>query len=131
MDTPLLEVRDLHASQIQGFSSWKTSRPSTNWRSSGKPVRNGTSVEPGFANIVVSPRRRNASDSRLRIAGSPVSIQEYEACLSGGLIKHESWLFHILPCSGCLSRFHFLWKFRKLKLEMVKKSEAKTVSSGP
>jgi hypothetical protein len=33
----------------------------------------------------------------LRIAGSQVSTQEYEVCLSGGLIKHESCLFYILP----------------------------------
>ena len=32
----------------------------------------------------------------LRIGGSPASIQEFEACLSGGLIKHESWLFHVV-----------------------------------
>jgi hypothetical protein len=32
----------------------------------------------------------------LRIAGSQVSTQEYEACLSGGLIKHESWLFRFV-----------------------------------
>ena len=36
--------------------------PSTKWRSSGSPVRNGTSVEPGFANSVVSPCRRRTSN---------------------------------------------------------------------
>ena len=30
----------------------------------------------------------------LRTAASQVSTQEYEACLSGGPIKHESQLFH-------------------------------------
>src|SRR6266540_3964611 len=34
--------------------------------SSGSPARNGTSVEPGFENIVVSPRRRNASSAASR-----------------------------------------------------------------
>ena len=33
-------------------ASWS---PSTKRRSSGSPVRKGTSVEPGFANSVVSP----------------------------------------------------------------------------
>ena len=37
-------------------------RPSTKRRSSGRPTRNGTSVEPGFAKSVVSPRRRNRSN---------------------------------------------------------------------
>src|SRR4051812_38132557 len=36
-------------------------RPRTKRRSSGSPVRNGTSVEPGLANIVVNPRRRKRS----------------------------------------------------------------------
>src|SRR6187397_3226191 len=34
--------------------------------SSGSPARNGTSVEPGLENIVVSPRRRNASNAASR-----------------------------------------------------------------
>jgi hypothetical protein len=47
--------------------------PSTNVKSSGRPVRNATSVEPGFANIVVRPRRRrrsNAWSRTLRLKGS-------------------------------------------------------------
>jgi len=43
-----------------------------------------------------------------RIAGSQVSIQEYEACLSGGLIKHESWLFRVLPMFGITLQIPFL-----------------------
>src|SRR5215471_5502123 len=36
--------------------------PSTNWKSSGRPVRKATSVEPGFANRVVRFRRRKRSN---------------------------------------------------------------------
>ena len=47
--------------------------PSTKRRSSGSPARNGTSVEPGFANSVVSPRRRRTSNvaSRTVRSGQP------------------------------------------------------------
>jgi hypothetical protein len=44
----------------------------------------------------------------LRIADSQLSTQEYEACLSGGPIKHESWLFHILLVFGISLHIPFL-----------------------
>ena len=44
----------------------------------------------------------------LRIAGSQVPTQEYEARVSGGPIKHESWLFHILPVFGISLQIPFL-----------------------
>src|SRR6187549_997771 len=47
--------------------------PSTKVKSSGRPVRNATSVEPGFANIVVRPRLRKRSNawSRTVVMGEP------------------------------------------------------------
>src|SRR3954453_20655347 len=57
--------------------SWS---PSTNVRSSGSPARNGTSVDPGFEKIVVSPRRRRTSN----VASRTGTRQPY--CKTFGLL---------------------------------------------
>ena len=44
-------------------------RASTNVMSSGSPTRNGTSVDPGLAKIVVSPRSRSAAKRRVAHGG--------------------------------------------------------------
>ena len=60
------DERGLAAADRVARSPCPTTEPScsprTNSRSSGRPVRNGTSVDPGFANIVVRPRRRKRSN---------------------------------------------------------------------
>ena len=50
----------------------------------------------------------------LRIAGSQVSTQEYEACLSGGPIKHEFWL--ILPVFGIFLQIPFFAEIWKIEI---------------